>query len=74
MKTKKFLVLALLAILTLVVSACAPAAGVPGAAPAAPLQVVRPPLLALRNIPPLIPSSVTSRFARPSPTAWTAML
>ena len=35
MKTKKFLVLALLAILTLVVSACAPAAGVPGAAPAA---------------------------------------
>ena len=36
MKTKKFLVLALLTILALVVSACAPAAGVPGAAPAAP--------------------------------------
>jgi ABC-type transport system substrate-binding protein len=35
MKTKKFLVLALLTILTLVVSACAPAAGGPGAAPAA---------------------------------------
>jgi ABC-type transport system substrate-binding protein len=37
MKTKKFLVLALLAILTLVVSACAaaPTAGVPAAAPAA---------------------------------------
>ena len=34
MKTKKFLVLALLTILTLIVSACAPAAGVPGAAPA----------------------------------------
>lgn len=34
MKTKKFLVLALLTILALVVSACAPAAGVPGAAPA----------------------------------------
>ena len=36
MKTKKFLVLALLTILALIVSACAPAAGVPGAAPAAP--------------------------------------
>ena len=38
MKTKKFLVLALLTILTLVVSACAaaPTAGVPGAAPAVP--------------------------------------
>ena len=34
MKTKKFLVLALLTILVMVVSACAPAAGVPGAAPA----------------------------------------
>lgn len=36
MKTKKFLVLALLTILVMVVSACAPAAGVPGAAPVAP--------------------------------------
>jgi len=36
MKTKKFLVLALLTILALVVSACAPAASGPGAAPAAP--------------------------------------
>jgi len=35
MKTKKFLVLALLTILALVVSACAPAASGPGAAPAA---------------------------------------
>jgi ABC-type oligopeptide transport system substrate-binding subunit len=34
MKTKKFLVLALLTVLVLVVSACAPAA-VPGAAPSA---------------------------------------
>jgi ABC-type transport system substrate-binding protein len=34
MKTKKFLVFALLTILALVVSACAPAAGGPGAAPA----------------------------------------